>query len=60
MSHNFQILQHSTSDEIIDKDNFDSDSRPKTSDNRLKAGNDKRLQKDKGMAVSRSIGTFGI
>jgi len=40
--------------------NIDSDSRPKTSDNRLKVGNGKRLHEEKGMAVSRSIGTFGI
>jgi hypothetical protein len=32
---------------------FDSDTRPRTSDNRLNAGNGKRLHKDKGIAVSR-------
>jgi hypothetical protein len=38
---------------------LDPDSRPKTSDNRLNAGNGKRLH-DKGTVISRSIDTSGI
>jgi hypothetical protein len=38
---------------------LDSDNRPKTSDNRLKAGSGKRLH-DKGTVISRSIDAFGI